>query len=356
MAELELDIERVLERHGYKYARIESEASLHKIHELLVNGNVFSGTTAVEHLYLGFYYLKLIENQARAKTEYKLSHNLGNSHASYALGTMYQSQNKLEKAKFWFEKGAESNPNCMHGLGMVALKQKQKEEAQDWLEKGVELGNEACIGWLAYFLTREGRPPEQLRALYEKGAKFGHQSSIQALASILMGQGQRDQTRALYEEQIKLGRVEYTHSLLTLLSDPVEIREWRLKCSALGCVICMIKLAASFQIVGDLAAAEMWYLKAVEKEPSSAMVKLIDFYLENEKTREFRALVVKYSNDWAVQRIFKKRPEIAVQILTENLELEKRVEVLKKKCREYKYAPKGYFAAEKHFRDSAAPR
>ena len=95
-----------------------------------------------------------------------------------------------------------------------------------------------------------------------------------------------------------------------------------------------------------------WFQKAYELNNSNAIKKIAHYYLNVEKNPE-KALETymlnKEKNKDCILDLFKNNPELSYTIYLKQQTLEKENLKLKSKVLHYKYRPKGFLNAEKHF-------
>ena len=128
---------------------------------------------------------------------------------------------------------------------------------------------------------------------------------------------------------------------------------WYQKAADLNNSIAMYNLGRYYQTVEkSWEKALPWFQKAVELNNLNAIIALANYYLnvENnpEKALETYMLNEEENKD-CILDLFKNNPELSYTIYLKQQNLEKENLKLKSKVLHYKYRPKGFLNAEKHF-------
>ena len=126
------------------YVKIDDEASIIKIYNLLINKILFEPTSELEFYYLGYYYQGIEVNQDLMKKYYSKAKK--NSYTMNNLGMYYSSIGNYDSMTKYYLKAIKlKNPIAMSNLGYYYCSIKKYDMMKKYYLKSIKLGNPTAM-------------------------------------------------------------------------------------------------------------------------------------------------------------------------------------------------------------------
>ena len=174
----------ILDKHNFRYVKVDDIRSLKRIYELFADDVLFEPVSGIELLYVGNYFYEVRKNPDLMKKHYLRSIDTGNVEALYYLGHYYEDeeQNYAEMKKY-YQKAVE----CGHDISMFNLGYYYDEVEKNYVEMkkyylmALESGCKSSMYNMGYFYEYVEKNREEMMKYYGMAVDGGSKCAMHQL-------------------------------------------------------------------------------------------------------------------------------------------------------------------------------